>query len=109
MATSLTQSAYTCLACPLTQSAPTCYVSGFITNCLYLLSPAYSYLEGKAFRHGDLCDTLGEIAKGSGGAAGILGAVTGGLLAKKFGGLDIKRIYFGEYNVHSAVYGAQTL
>ncbi|KAA1108627.1 hypothetical protein PGT21_019588 [Puccinia graminis f. sp. tritici] len=53
--------------------------------------PSYAYLEDKAFRHGDIEDVLSEIAKKAGG--GILG----GIGAKKFGGLDIKRIYFGNW------------
>lgn len=57
---------------------------------------SYAYLEGKAFRHGDIEDVLEELARGSGGAAGLLGAMTGGLLAKKWSGLDIKvRFYTG--------------
>jgi len=53
--------------------------------------PSYAYLEDKAFRHGDIEDVLSEIAKKAGG--GILG----GIGAKKFGGLDIKRVYFGNW------------
>ena len=36
--------------------------------------PTYAYLEGKAFRHGDLEDILAELARkgGSGGAAALL-------------------------------------
>ncbi|GAA5920202.1 hypothetical protein JCM6882_007696, partial [Rhodosporidiobolus microsporus] len=47
--------------------------------------PSYSFLEGKAFRHGDIEDVLAELIKKSGG---ILGR------GSKFGGLDIKRVYF---------------
>ncbi|KAI8445126.1 heterokaryon incompatibility protein Het-C-domain-containing protein [Phakopsora pachyrhizi] len=53
--------------------------------------PSYAYLEDKAFRHGDIEDVLSELAKKAGG--GILG----GLTTKKFGGLDIKRVYFGNW------------
>ncbi|PLW14345.1 hypothetical protein PCANC_20889 [Puccinia coronata f. sp. avenae] len=53
--------------------------------------PSYAFLEDKAFRHGDIEDVLSEIAKKAGG--GILG----GIGAKKFGGLDIKRVYFGNW------------
>ena len=49
------------------------------------------------YSHGDLCDALREISKGSSGAAGVFGMMTGGLLVQKFGGLDIKRIYFGNW------------
>ena len=49
--------------------------------------PSYSFLEGKAFRHGDIEDVLAELIKKSGG---ILGR------GSKFGGLDIKRVYFGQ-------------
>jgi len=54
--------------------------------------PSYSFLEGKAFRHGDIEDILAELIKKSGG---ILGR------GSKFGGLDIKRVYFGEHTVGS--------
>ncbi|BGP31871.1 hypothetical protein JCM10296v2_003649 [Rhodotorula toruloides] len=50
--------------------------------------PGYSFLEGKAFRHGDIEDALAELIKKSGG---ILGR------GSKFGGLDIKRVYFGNW------------
>ncbi|KAG8732187.1 hypothetical protein FRC11_000102 [Ceratobasidium sp. 423] len=51
-------------------------------------------MEGRAFRHGDIEDTLSELAKGAG--KGLMGiGVLGG--AKKFGGLDIKRVYFGNW------------
>lgn len=53
--------------------------------------PAFSYLEGKAFRHGDIEDVLEELAKKAG--HGFLG-IGGG---SKFGGLDIKRVYFGNW------------
>lgn len=48
--------------------------------------PGYSALEGKAFRHGDISDALSALAKSK-----------GGMLSRgsKFGGMDIKRIYFG--------------
>ncbi|KAN0064810.1 hypothetical protein ACQY0O_001867 [Thecaphora frezii] len=50
--------------------------------------PSFSYLEGKAFRHGDLADTLSELARKSGG--GMFGS-------SKFSGIAIKRIYFGNW------------
>ncbi|KAG0142536.1 hypothetical protein CROQUDRAFT_662406 [Cronartium quercuum f. sp. fusiforme G11] len=53
--------------------------------------PSYAYLEDKAFRHGDIEDVLADLAKKAGG--GLLG----GLGVKKFGGLDIKRVYFGNW------------
>ncbi|THG96509.1 hypothetical protein EW145_g7769 [Phellinidium pouzarii] len=54
--------------------------------------PSFAYMEGRAFRHGDIEDVLAEIAKKAGG--GIVGAFVGN---SKFGGLDIKRIYFGNW------------
>ncbi|PPQ80232.1 hypothetical protein CVT26_012030 [Gymnopilus dilepis] len=54
----------------------------------------FAYMEGRAFRHGDIEDTLQElIKKGSGGFA------LASMLSKgsKFGGLDIKRVYFGNW------------
>ncbi|KAK4047692.1 hypothetical protein OIV83_005200 [Microbotryomycetes sp. JL201] len=49
--------------------------------------PSHSFLEGKAFRHGDIEDILERLAKG----AGFLG------MSAKFSGLDIKRVYFGNW------------
>ncbi|KAF8518353.1 Het-C-domain-containing protein [Hysterangium stoloniferum] len=59
--------------------------------------PSFAYLEGKAFRHGDIEDTLQELIKKSSSAGG--GFAIGALLSKgsKFGGLDIKRVYFGNW------------
>lgn len=51
--------------------------------------PSYSHQEGKAFRHGDLADTLSALLKKSGG-----GVFSG---KSKWGGLDIKRVYFGNW------------
>jgi hypothetical protein len=51
--------------------------------------PSFSFMEGKAFRHGDLEDVLTQLLKKTGG--GILGR------GSKFGGLDVKRIYFGNW------------
>ncbi|EJU02156.1 Het-C-domain-containing protein [Dacryopinax primogenitus] len=50
--------------------------------------PSYAYLEGKAFRHGDIEDVLSTLVKKAGG---FLGRGT------KFGGLDTKRVYFGNW------------
>ncbi|KAF8586868.1 Het-C-domain-containing protein [Ramaria rubella] len=59
--------------------------------------PSFAYLEGKAFRHGDIEDTLQELVKRASGAGG--GFALGALLSKgsKFGGLDTKRVYFGNW------------
>ncbi|KAA1472452.1 Het-C-domain-containing protein [Dentipellis sp. KUC8613] len=56
--------------------------------------PSYAYMEGRAFRHGDIEDVLSEIAKKSGGFA--LGALIG-KGGSKFSGLDVKRVYFGNW------------
>ncbi|KAJ8480697.1 hypothetical protein ONZ51_g6470 [Trametes cubensis] len=68
--------------------------------------PDFAYLNGKAFRHGDIEDILTELAKsvghagGGGGLLGIaqsvLGAATGGSGAK-FTKEDVKRVYFGNW------------
>ncbi|GAA5960368.1 hypothetical protein JCM21900_003530 [Sporobolomyces salmonicolor] len=50
--------------------------------------PAWAYLENKAFRHGDIEDVLAELIKKSGGFPGRGSA---------WGGLDIKRVYFGNW------------
>ncbi|ORY22766.1 putative heterokaryon incompatibility protein HET-C [Naematelia encephala] len=51
--------------------------------------PSYSYLEGKAFRHGDIDDVLGTLWKTAGG--GFLGR------GKRFSPLDTSRTYFGSW------------
>ncbi|CDR99817.1 hypothetical protein [Sporisorium scitamineum] len=50
--------------------------------------PSFAYMEGKAFRHGDIEDILEELFKKAGGS--LFGS-------SKFGGLDIKRTYFGNW------------
>ncbi|KAF8186977.1 heterokaryon incompatibility protein Het-C-domain-containing protein [Mycena galopus ATCC 62051] len=56
--------------------------------------PSFAYMEGRAFRHGDIEDALAELIK-KGGSAGMLSA----MLSKgaKFKGIDIKRVYFGNW------------
>ncbi|TCD71957.1 hypothetical protein EIP91_000089 [Steccherinum ochraceum] len=57
--------------------------------------PSFAFLEGRAFRHGDIEDTLEELAKRA--AAGLsIGALVG-KGGSKFGNLDIKRVYFGNW------------
>ncbi|BEI86570.1 hypothetical protein CcaverHIS002_0608570 [Cutaneotrichosporon cavernicola] len=51
--------------------------------------PAYSYLEDKAFRHGDIEDVMSNMYKVIG--TGFLSRGT------KFSGLDLKRVYFGNW------------
>ncbi|CCA67339.1 related to Het-c heterokaryon incompatibility protein [Serendipita indica DSM 11827] len=51
--------------------------------------PSYAYLEDKAFRHGDIEDVLAELLKRTG--SGLLKQ------GSKFKGLDIKRVYFGNW------------
>jgi hypothetical protein len=60
--------------------------------------PSFAYMEGRAFRHGDIEDILAEIAKAAGGS-GMLGGLLGkaGVGGGKFNGLDIKRVYFGNW------------
>ncbi|KAF9071751.1 heterokaryon incompatibility protein Het-C-domain-containing protein [Rhodocollybia butyracea] len=57
--------------------------------------PSFAFLEGKAFRHGDIEDTLADLLKKVGG-----GFALGSLVGKggtKFNGLDVKRVYFGNW------------
>ncbi|KAH8103109.1 heterokaryon incompatibility protein Het-C-domain-containing protein [Cristinia sonorae] len=57
--------------------------------------PNFAFLEGRAFRHGDIEDTLEELVKRA--AAGLsIGAIVG-KGGSKFGNLDIKRVYFGNW------------
>ncbi|BFZ61610.1 hypothetical protein YB2330_002682 [Saitoella coloradoensis] len=55
--------------------------------------PSYGYLEGKAFRHGDLEDTLKELVMKY--SSGLFGLGIGG--NSKFSGLNVKRVYFGNW------------
>jgi len=64
--------------------------------------PSFSYLENKAFRHGDIEEILTEVAKTAGGLAtggGILQmaqsvmAAAGGS-GSKFSKGDVKKVYF---------------
>ena len=50
--------------------------------------PSFAFLEGKAFRHGDLEDVLLELHKKSGGLFGM---------GSKFSGFDAKVVYFGNW------------
>ncbi|KAG1761100.1 Het-C-domain-containing protein [Suillus occidentalis] len=56
--------------------------------------PSYAFVEGKAFRHGDIEDALADLVK-----KGVGGFALSSLIGKgpKFGGLDIKRVYFGNW------------
>jgi len=55
--------------------------------------PGFAYMEGKAFRHGDIEDALSGMMKRTGGFASAI------MLSKgsKFSVLDIKRVYFGNW------------
>ncbi|KAF7794906.1 hypothetical protein EIP86_006049 [Pleurotus ostreatoroseus] len=55
--------------------------------------PGFAYMEGRAFRHGDIEDTLATLAKTAGGGFALSSLIGKG---SKFGGLDIKRVYFGK-------------
>ncbi|KAG0144827.1 hypothetical protein CROQUDRAFT_659517 [Cronartium quercuum f. sp. fusiforme G11] len=73
--------------------------------------PDAAYLKGKAWRHGDIDDVLEGLVKvaGQGGGA-IIGAIASAFFSggsgegrgkriggKKFSGLDVKRVYFGNW------------
>lgn len=51
--------------------------------------PSFSAAEGSCFRHGDLEDILAQLLKKAGGSLFGRGS--------KFGGLDVKRVYFGNW------------
>jgi len=65
------------------------FVYNLSTTCALLTPtgniPGYSYVEDKAFRHGDIEDIIATMAKTIGG--GFLGR------SVKFSGLDVKRVY----------------
>ncbi|KAE9406188.1 Het-C-domain-containing protein [Gymnopus androsaceus JB14] len=57
--------------------------------------PSFAYLEGKAFRHGDVEDALADLLKKVGGGFAFASVIGKG--GSKFNGLDIKRVYFGNW------------
>ncbi|KAH9836368.1 heterokaryon incompatibility protein Het-C-domain-containing protein [Rhodofomes roseus] len=59
--------------------------------------PSFAYLEGKAFRHGDIEDALADMAKRAASGGFALGALLGAGGGKKFKALDVKRVYFGNW------------
>ncbi|KAH9922490.1 heterokaryon incompatibility protein Het-C-domain-containing protein [Fomitopsis serialis] len=59
--------------------------------------PSFAYLEGKAFRHGDIEDVLADMAKRAASGGFALGALLGAGGGKKFKALDVKRVYFGNW------------
>ncbi|KAI0323073.1 heterokaryon incompatibility protein Het-C-domain-containing protein [Amylostereum chailletii] len=66
--------------------------------------PDFSYLNDKAFRHGDIENVLTELAKLAGGAAaggGLLGfakkVMDAGSGGRKFDKQDVKKVYFGNW------------
>jgi hypothetical protein len=81
---------------PATRSAPSSLFhlvrqlsgSAYVSCCSGNI-PSYSYLEDKAFRHGDIEDVIGKLAKALGG--GFFGR------SVKFTPLDVKRVYFGNW------------
>ncbi|KAI8976618.1 heterokaryon incompatibility protein Het-C-domain-containing protein [Trametes punicea] len=82
------------LLCVIILYIPAEGVYAFVSGLLHGSLLSFAFLEGRAFRHGDIEDTLSEVAKKAGGFA--LGALIG-KGGSKFGGLDIKRIYFGNW------------
>lgn len=56
--------------------------------------PSFAFMEGKAFRHGDIDDALSDLIKRTGGGFALASVISKG---SKFGGLDIKRVYFGNW------------
>ncbi|TBU62109.1 Het-C-domain-containing protein [Dichomitus squalens] len=70
--------------------------------------PDFAYLNGKAFRHGDIENILAELAKTVGHAGGgggglldfaqsVLSAAASGGNGSKFTKEDVKRVYFGNW------------
>ncbi|KAK7437930.1 hypothetical protein VKT23_018365 [Stygiomarasmius scandens] len=57
--------------------------------------PSFAYMEGRAFRHGDIEDVLSELVKKAGGGFALASVIGKG--GSKFGGLDVKRVYFGNW------------
>ncbi|KAJ3882179.1 Het-C-domain-containing protein [Lentinula edodes] len=57
--------------------------------------PSFAYLEGKAFRHGDIEDALADLLKKVGGGFALASVIGKG--GTKFNGLDVKRVYFGNW------------
>jgi hypothetical protein len=77
-----------------------CY-SGFCTAFGAGNIPDFAFLEGKAYRHGDIEDILVEmlIRTASGESEGALDFFKKvvGVASEKFGSLNVKRTYFGNW------------
>lgn len=59
--------------------------------------PSYAFLEGRAFRHGDIEDILSELLiRGVEVSSGVIGFAKKSA-GKKFSNLNIKRTYFGNW------------
>ncbi|KAF9450292.1 Het-C-domain-containing protein [Macrolepiota fuliginosa MF-IS2] len=56
--------------------------------------PSFAYMEGRAFRHGDIEDVLSDLIKKGAGSFALTAILSKG---SKFNGLDIKRVYFGNW------------
>ncbi|KAF8637884.1 hypothetical protein AX17_002507 [Amanita inopinata Kibby_2008] len=56
--------------------------------------PSFAYMEGKAFRHGDIEDVLADLIKRAGGGFALASLISKG---SKFSGIDVKRVYFGNW------------
>ncbi|EAU89396.1 heterokaryon incompatibility protein HET-C [Coprinopsis cinerea okayama7 len=56
--------------------------------------PSFAYMEGRAFRHGDIEDVLDDLAKGAAGGFALASLIGKG---RKFNALDKKRVYFGNW------------
>ncbi|KAG6827329.1 hypothetical protein H0H92_012203 [Tricholoma furcatifolium] len=54
----------------------------------------FAYMEGRAFRHGDIEDALSELVKRGAGGFALASIISKG---SKFTGLDVKRVYFGNW------------
>ncbi|KAK2461278.1 hypothetical protein APHAL10511_006805 [Amanita phalloides] len=56
--------------------------------------PSFAYLEGTAFRHGDIEDALANLIKHSASGFALATLISKGT---KFSRLDVKRVYFGNW------------
>ena len=76
----------------------------YTTSCLAFGAgniPSFAFLEGKAWRHGDIEDILAEMliwaASSEGGGVFDIVKKAAGLGGEKFSSLNVKRTYFGNW------------
>jgi len=73
------------------------FYSGYCTAFGAGNIPDYGFLEGRAFRHGDIEDILAELVIGAAEVSSDAIGFGKKLIGKKFSSLNVKRTHFGNW------------